>query len=398
MILINPPSNSATKLTSAIKAIAPEVDSGILAELCRLTRVHNLKWVADKNGNNAYYIMSDLSVAKGLDVKDYAYNWADKTKSTIPVRQDSSEALPGNADLTGSVENNPSKLITSLLQRSSEFLPGKAFKLEGENLANFKKLYQEQNGISLGRVNSLWVGDFLHAYSYLVQGKSETARDFQSLGSKAIQLKVEEEIAQQPIEVVTKHFIYNSGWKKEEYLQRDLCYLASMTPYKLSAEVAVEDYPGSKTETRRFDLVHIQPHKSKGKIVTCYELKKDIITIEDLVMTVHAKRYLQLLKDRYNTNHVNLILVAPFGGSAEALEKCQGVDYEGVEIWTVRKFTQLLLEKAKAYHTKDPYFITSTLLKENETVQKLLEAPQPPKEIEPTKSNVIQMPIKKRIA
>ncbi|MEH1966742.1 hypothetical protein [Nostoc sp.] len=366
MTIINPPSNSAIKLTSAIKAIAPEVDSTVLSELCRLTRIHNLKWVSDKNGKNAYYIMSDLSVAKGLASDDYKKNWANSTAS-------------------------PEK--TSL-----ESLPGKAWKLEGENLANFKILYKEQNGISLGKINALWVGDFLHVYSYLVQGSSQAAKDFQSVGAKAIQLKVEEEIIQQPIEVVTKHFIYNSGWKKEEYLQRDLCYLASMTPYKLSAEVAVEDYPQSKTETRRFDLVHIQPHKTKGKIVTCYELKKDIITIEDLVMTVHAKRYLQLLKDRYSTNHVNLILVAPFGGSAEALEKCQGVDYEGVEIWTVRKFTQLLLEKAKAYHTKDPYFINSNLLKENETVQKLLEAPQPPKEIEATKSNVIQMPIKKRIA
>lgn len=380
MTIINPPSNSATKLTSAIKAIAPEVDSSILTELCRLTRLNNLKWVADKNGKNAYYIMSDLSVAKGLSSEDYLKNWADKD------------------NLTGSLLRNQSELTTSEEERSSEALAGKAWKLEGENLANFKKLYQEQNGISLGRINSLWVGDFLRAYAYLTQGKTQTAKDFQTLGAKSIQLKVEEEIAQQPIEVVTKHFIYNSGWKKEEYLQRDLCYLAAMTPYKLSAEVAVEDYPQSKTETRRFDLVHIQPHKTKGKIVTCYELKKDIITIEDLVMTVHAKRYLQLLKDRYSTNHVNLILVAPFGGSAEALEKCQGVDYEGVEIWTVRKFTQLLLEKAKAYHTKDPYFITSTLLKENETVQKLLEAPQPPKEIEATKSNVIQMPIKKRIA
>ncbi|MGV0103986.1 hypothetical protein NSTCB13_02632 [Nostoc sp. DSM 114160] len=363
---------TTAQLKESILASKPTLDSTILEDICRLTIVHQLKWVPNKDGKNPHCIMSQLSVAKGLGAEDYKKNWANST---------------------GSLEK------TSL-----ESLPGKAIKLEGDQLAIFKKVYQDIHNESLGKINQLWVGNWEHAYAYLTQGKTSVAKSFQSLGAKAIQLKSEEELAQQPIEVVTKHFVYNSGWRKEEYLQRDLCYLASMTPYKLSAEVAVEDYPGSKTETRRFDLVHIQPHKTKGKIITCYELKKDIITLEDLIMTVHAKRYLQLLKDRYNTNHVSLILVAPFGGSAEALEKCQGIDYEGVEIWTVRKFTQLLLEKAKAYHTKDPYFITSILLKENETVQKLLEAPQPPKEIEAPKlvkslsSSVIQMPVKKKIA
>ncbi|MEH2093983.1 hypothetical protein [Nostoc sp.] len=365
---------TTAQLKESILASKPTLDSTVLEDICRLTRVHQLKWVPNKDGKNPHYIMSQLSAAKGLDEKDYQKHWADKS------------------NLTGSLKGI-----------SLESLPGKAVKLEGAQLAIFKKVYQDIYNESLGKINSLWVGNWEHAYAYLVQGKTSVARDFQTLGAKVIELKVEEEIAQQPIEVVTKHFIYNSGWKKEEYLQRDLCYLASMTPYKLSAEVAVEDYPQSKTETRRFDLVHIQPHKTKGKIVTCYELKKDIITIEDLVMTVHAKRYLQLLKDRYNTDHISLILVAPFGGSAEALEKCQGIDYEGVEIWTVRKFTQLLLEKAKAYHQKDPYFITSILLKENETVQKLLEAPQPPKEIaapiaKALPINVVQMPVKKKIA
>jgi hypothetical protein len=353
---------STEKLKNSILKANPQADATILEELCFLVRKHQLKWVARGSKYGAYFIMSQLSTAKGLDSDDYKSHWATRCGRSTP----------------------------------SESLPGEALKLEGEKLATFKKLYQETYGVSLGRINSLYIGDWLHAYSYLVQGSTQTARDFQKLGAKAVEVSTQRDIEDitKPVEQVTKTHLYQSGWGKEEHLQRDLCYLASMTPYKVSAEVSVEDYPGSKSETRRFDLVHIQPHKSKGKVVTVYELKKDVISLEDLVTTVLAKRYLKLAKEKYGTEHVNLVLVAPYGGTAEALEACQAPEYDGVEIQTVRKFTQFLLEKARAYHSKDQYFVDRILVGQNETVQKLLT---PPKDVQ-TLKNVIPFPVKKLAA
>lgn len=364
---------STESLKSSILTANPTADLTVLEELCFLTRKHQLKWVARGSKHGAFFIMSQLSLAKGLDAEDYRKHWADKSETTAAVKRLSSEST------------------SSLLQNPAESLPGEALKLEGERLASFKKLYQETYGESLGRINSLYIGDWLHAYSYLVQGKTETAKDFQALGSKAIETSVKQNIEEitQPVKQVTKSIIYQSGWSREDYLQRDLCYLACMSPYKLSAEVAADDYPGSRTQVRRFDLLNIQPHKTKGKIVTCYELKKDVITLEDLVMTVDAKRYIELLKDKYQTPHVKLIMVAPYGGTEEALVKCQS--YDDVEIWTVRKLSLFLLEKAKKYHPTDSYFVDKVLVDENDTVKKLITPPQVVQEV----AKVLPFPVKK---
>ncbi|MFN6460564.1 MAG: hypothetical protein RMZ41_001785 [Nostoc sp. DedVER02] len=300
MTIINPPSNSATKLKSAIEAIAPEVDSTVLDELCRLTRIHNLKWVADKNGKNAYYVMADLSVAKGLDAKDYAYNWADKTKST------------------SGVENNP-----------LESLPGKAFKLEGENLANFKKLYKEQNGISLGKINSLWVGDFLHAYSYLVQGRSEAAKDFQSLGAKSIEVASTNDL---------QHTI-------EPDLQLKIMELAGYSNINLKFEVAVVDSfsPGSH---RRWDFVERLP-----KVTKLYELKSRTLSEDNVRSTLFTKKYIELASERFPGKPIEFIFTSPRGISWEAKSLIQEVNekastlYPGIKVKVSFIDTQEITER-----------------------------------------------------
>ncbi|MEH1803236.1 MAG: hypothetical protein V7L13_29550 [Nostoc sp.] len=354
---------TTAQLKESILATRPTLDTTVLEDICKLTRIHQLKWVPNKDGKNPHYIMSQLSVAKGLDSKDYANYWSPEVKSTSHVKQESLESLPG-----------------------------KAIKLEGDQLAIFKKLYQDTYNESLGKINQLWVGNWEHAYAYLIQGKTSVAKDFQSLGAKSIQLKVEEDIQKPVLEVTNKH-IYQSGYAKEDHLARDLCYLSAMTPYTLKCERSFPDFPGSKTKVRRFDLIHSQPHKTKKLVITCYELKRNIVDYHDLVDTVEAKRYIEVLKKYFNTEHVNLIMVAPFGGSKEALDKAQ--QYDNVEVWTTRKLTLLLLEKARAYHKLDSYFVDN-LEKECDTVKKLLVIPQVIEQ--PVNVLPFEKPIKKIIA
>jgi hypothetical protein len=330
----------------------PEANQSTLAELMNLVNKYNLKWIPSNQGDGAYFIMSQLSEAKGTDKEDYLKNWA---------------------DLTSNVESNSSESTTSLLQRSSESLAGKAYKLEGDTLKKFKDNYSQVTGESLGRINSLWVGDWLHGYSYLVQGKSEAAKSFQSLGASTIKKALDRELP--AINHVDRKLIYNSGWDREVDLQIALSYLASHSPFKLTSEFPVEDYPDSKTEVRRFDLLRVQPHKTKRSIIYCFELKKDIIDYHDLIDTVEAKRYVQLLKDRFTTKEVKMYLVAPFGGTGAALEKAQ--EYPDVEIWTVQKMALFLIEKAKTYHPKDKYFVEKILC-EMDIIKKLLTLPSLP--------------------
>lgn len=342
-----------TQLQESILAQQPQADKSILSELMQLVDKYQLKWIPSDKGTGAYFVMSQLSEAKGVDKEDYLKNWAN--------------------------------LTTSVGRDVVKPLDGKASKLEGERLKKFKDNYFQVTGESLGRINSLWVGDWFHAYSYLVQGRSEAAQDFQSLGATAIKQEVNRELG---ITQVDKQILYKSGWNSEEALQRDISYLSSMTPYTLKAERSFPDFPQSKAAFRRFDLIHLQPHKTKGRVITCYELKKNVIDYYDLIDSVEAKRYPEVLKSYFDTQHVKLILVAPFGGTAEALEKCQQYDY--VEIWNVRKLTLFLLEKAKAYHKNDPYFVDKTLVNDYETVKNLLTLP--------TSTNVIPMPNRKVIA
>ncbi|NEU81483.1 hypothetical protein [Nostoc sp. UIC 10630] len=278
MTLINSPSNSTVRLKSIIKSVNPNIDQTIVNELCRLTEEYKLKWVADSNGKNALYVMSELSVAKGLDVEDYKKHWANKSEST-----------------------------SSLKGTSLERLAGKALKLEGDKLILFKKLYQEQNKLSLGKINQLWVGDFLHAYSYLTQGSSQAAKDFQTLGSVAIETSVKKEIEE------STHTI-------EPTLQLKLVELAGYSNINLKFEVPVYDTfnPGSH---RRFDFVEQLP-----KVVKIYELKSRTISEENVKVTILEKHYLELALEHYKGKSIELIFTSPVGISWEAKSYIQEVN------------------------------------------------------------------------
>lgn len=321
---------------SSILERNPNANVQTVLELAELVQKHNLKWIpANKDGNNgAYFIASDLSLTKGLDKHDYKDNWCDK--------------------LTERIVN---------AQSESNKLAGREYKLEGTALKAFKKMYKDIHGISLGRTRSLLVVDWERAYSYLVQGHSETAKGFQVLGAKSITREVDSGL---------KELRKSSHYQYEIELHRDLAYLSTMTNYTLKSEVSVKDFDDSNCKSRRYDLIHQMPHRSKGKVVTIYEIKKDIITLNDLQECLENRRYLELAHKRFG-NHVKFVFIAPWGGDGEALQYVQFLD--NVEIIPALKFTEFLLSKVDEKHKSiDPYF-SKLLRKDNPIIKKLLSNP-----------------------
>lgn len=330
----------------------PNADRSMIAELAEFIEKLNIKWTASPEFAGAYFIMSDLAVAKGLDKEDYRKHWSSEAQST-----------------------------TAEKRLSLESLAGKACKFEKEKLANFKQVYLEQHGIPLGKINSLWVGDWTHAYSYLVQGKTQVATEAQSLGAKSIEQLVKQEIKQivtpvqnsssfSPIDEQTERNL-KILWDNENALASDLVWVSSFGPYKLDNNRSYLNFHNSKINTRRPDFVHFQPHKSKKAVIDCYELKKDVITLSNLEATLN-KCYIELLQRDHKTQYVRLIMVAPLGGTSEAHAKA--LDLDNVEIWTAMQFTLFLLDKAKKYHQFDQWFLPN-LMKEDPSIRRLLTNP-----------------------
>jgi hypothetical protein len=289
-LILNSPSNSTARLKSIIKSVDPNIDQSIVTELCRLTEEYGLKWTTNSKGENAIYIMSALSVAKGLSSEDYLKNWANK-----------------------------SDLTTSEKERSSETLAGKACKLEGKLLIDFKARYEQQNKVSLGRIKALWVGDFLHAYSYLTQGSSQAAKDFQTLGSVAIETSVKKEIEE------STHTI-------EPDLQKQLIELTAYSNVGFKFEVAILDSfnPGSH---RRWDFVERLP-----KVTKVYELKARTLSEQDVRSTLESKKYIELAIEKYPNKSIEFIFTSPKGINWEAKNLIEEVNensrkmYPGVKV------------------------------------------------------------------
>ncbi|UKO99376.1 hypothetical protein [Nostoc sp. UHCC 0870] len=272
---------STDSLKNSILASTPEVDSTILEELCFLTRKHNLKWVPNKEDNGAYYIMSQLSVAKGLDPEDYRKHWSPEAKSTPAAKG-----------------------------RQLESLPGKAFLLKGKSLARFKKTYEETYGKSLGRASAIRVGDWQHAYAYLIQGKTEAAKDFQSLGSRAIEDSSTKEIKRinnsqnPPVKLIS-----------ENELQDQIIKLTAYSTINLRFEVGIKNSFNTPDEAshRRWDWVEQLP-----RVVKVYELKARTISENDIKNTLYSKHYLELAAQKYNNKPIEFIFTSPNGISWEA--------------------------------------------------------------------------------
>lgn len=270
---------STLSLKNSILKSNPDADTSVLEDLCTLVRKHQLKWVTRGSLNSAYFVMSQLSVAKGLDKEDYINYWSPNQRPLVKH---------------GSLES----------------LPGQALKLEGEKLASFKKLYKESWDESLGKINSLWVGDWVHAYAYLTQGTTEAAKGFQKLGAKAIETSSTQEINKlhQPENNVIKFIT-------EAQLQDQIIKLAAYSTVNFRFEVGVKNsFPThDQASHRRWDWVERLP-----KVTKVYELKARTVTEQDVKSTLLDKHYLELVAEKFPNKPIEFVFTSPKGISWEA--------------------------------------------------------------------------------
>jgi hypothetical protein len=130
--------------------------------------------------------------------------------------------------------------------------------------------------------------------------------------------------------------------KTELELAKEITWLASQTNYKLNSEVWVSNI--------RYDFVHIQPHKIKRKVVTIYELKKDIVTYDDIRDKVLDKQYLEKAIEYYGP-HVRLVFIAPkYTTEAKAWDKDNAI-----EVQTLKEFTTFLNNKVRGRFVVDSF-------------------------------------------
>jgi hypothetical protein len=290
-------------LKDSILASEPQADQTILQELCELVRKYQLNWVPaaeDKGGTGAYFVMSQVAESKGLDSDDYRRNWSKES------------------DLTDGEKD-----------RQSETLAGKDFKLVGDSLKAFKAAYFSLYGEPVGRAASLLVGDWKRTYAYLTQGKSEAAKAFQGLGSRAVEVASTNDL---------QHTI-------EPDLQLKIMELAGYSNINLKFEVAVVDSFNTGSH-RRWDFVERLP-----KVTKLYELKSRTLSEDNVRSTLFTKKYIELASERFPGKSIEFIFTSPKGISWEAKNLIQEVNekastlYPGVKVKVSFIDTQEITER-----------------------------------------------------
>ncbi|MBD2201560.1 hypothetical protein H6G33_09395 [Calothrix sp. FACHB-1219] len=248
------------KLINSILSENPTADITLINKLQLLVDKYNLKWVPSKLGKGAYFIMHTLSTSKELSYENYRRNWSKSNK-----------------------------------------LQGKGMLLKGDNLKSFKKIYKDIHKVNLGaNLNSLWIGDWLHAYDYLTKIVNNAAGKTSKVQKPKLKL-------------------VNGGktsWASEFDIQEELVKLASYSNLNLRREYVIDNLLKNKTNnlarTRRYDLVHIS-----DKRVVIYELKKGLLTIEDVSTSLGEKGYMNLARSHFG-KEVKLVFLSPIGIQEEA--------------------------------------------------------------------------------
>lgn len=233
--------------------------SVVLQELARITEDKNLHWVTYKG--EAYLPMREASIAKGVEKDDYSSNWV------------------GGA------------------------LPGKSLLLRSDELQQYKQVYISMYGAwPYPRTSSLCVGDWEHAYSYLVQGKSPTATTFQSMGAESIKTVATTQPPQSPAGGIR----CPETWTSEERLVDRVFKLMELSTISMQREACLINTLGNTPTTRRVDAIE---HLEGGR-THIYEFKKTAITAADVTATVGVKGYVHLVRERWPESKVCLFMVA----------------------------------------------------------------------------------------
>jgi hypothetical protein len=233
----------------------------VLEELISITQSKGLHWVPYEGG--IYLPMTEASLAKGMEKDDYSSNW--------------NGVLPGISKLLG-----------------------------GPALDLFKANYVREYGSwPYKYVRSLRVGDWEHAYAYLVQGKSPTATTFQSMGARSIQQTVEHTTTTAPPASVR----CPETWACEEGLVDRVFKLMELSTMSMQREACLFNTLGNTPTTRRVDAIQHLVGTDGVPRVHVYEFKKGVITAAHVADAVATKGYVQLVRERYPDSKVCLYMV-----------------------------------------------------------------------------------------
>lgn len=231
----------------------------VLEELISITQSKSLHWVPFCSG--IYLPMTEASLAKGMEKDDYSSNWVGK-------------------------------------------LPGIPVLLEGNPLNAFKDAYVKEYGTwPYKHVRSLRIGNWEHAYAYLVQGKSPTAHTFQSMGARSIQQTVEHTVITAPTPRCPE------TWTCEEGLVDRVFKLMELSTIKMQREACLFNTLGNTPTTRRVDAIQHLVGTDGVPKVHVYEFKKGAITAAHVADAVATKGYVQLVRERYPDSKVCLYMV-----------------------------------------------------------------------------------------
>lgn len=256
---------TSSTIKSLIQAKCKPTELDILNKFVSLLDTYKINYV--RLGDDPHFVVSNLARSKGLDNLDFSKNFIVNGKCTL----------------------------------------GGTFKLiKGDELAKFKLAWEESNGWSFTKANSLWITNFVGAYNYLTIGNNEQAKQFKEIGANSVE-KVVSNVTSNviPLHPTKPHLTVVSP--SEEQLHDAICALSVYTNRHFKREqIVINSFTDQSARTRRFDLV-----EKAGRNVTVLELKASPLTTDHIKEVIGDKGYLELAMLKYPTKRVKLYFVAP---------------------------------------------------------------------------------------
>jgi len=282
-------------LSTAILKEYPNCAGPILDQLVHWVDEYQLTWVPDRDGKDAYFLMSEIAQRLKMSVSN--------------------------------VRNLFNPIVRTWADRPGLPKP-RLIKLDALAIKPFQRalcIYYDVNYYN----NHLWVCNWTAAYGRIALHNN--IRLGPAL-SRVEGTKTAPAPQAAPIRnVETLSPTYNS----ELELQMDLVLLASYTANPFTRELTVINTLESRARTRRFDLCR----SSNGK-TQVIEIKINPIGVEDVVSTIADKGYIELANNHFDTP-VEFIFVGP-----SITSQAQRLLHEPVSFMTVQGLRDMLFQEA----------------------------------------------------
>jgi hypothetical protein len=282
-------------LSTAILKEYPNCAGPILDQLVHWVDEYQLTWVPDRDGKDAYFLMSEIAQRLKMSVSN--------------------------------VRNLFNPIVRTWADRPGLPKP-RLIKLDALAIKPFQRAlctYYDVNYYN----NHLWVCNWTAAYGRIALHNN--IRLGPAL-SRVEGTKTAPAPQAAPIRnVETLSPTYNS----ELELQMDLVLLASYTANPFTRELTVINTLESRARTRRFDLCR----SSNGK-TQVIEIKINPIGVEDVVSTIADKGYIELANNHFDTP-IEFIFVGP-----SITLQAQRLLHEPVSFMTVQGLRDMLFQEA----------------------------------------------------